>query len=430
MSKSMKNYIKKNFMKKLYVLLLLCLCSLNLSAQENLSNSRIIVANGNRYTNTSTVSLELFSLNATHMMISNTPTFAGTSWIKYDREIQVWQLNKTEGTQTVYAKFKDAATGKESEVVKDDIILDQTPPEKCSVKIKTETGFINTKELKVDLKFSAVDAKFMMVSNNNSFYGEKWRIYETEILDWELEKGEDGFRSVFVKFKDNAQNETAIFSDKIVVDRQPPVDCKLTIQKQGTDIYFTKQDRELSITVFARDATEMSIGETQDSASVQWKPYSPNTKYVLTEGDGKKVVYGKFRDAAHNESVWVKDSILLDITAPQDGKITIDGGAETTSHNNKMVTLSIECTDKDVEQMMISNNSLFSGARWTAIVPTVKGWVLDEEQDGVRTVYIKFKDKAGNVSKVFKDDIILKRGIGTEDKTKKITPTTPTTENK
>ncbi|MCS7005863.1 MAG: hypothetical protein NZM38_11135 [Cytophagales bacterium] len=389
--------------------------ALGLIAQPaNLSGSRIAIAGGNRYTNTNLVTVELFSLNATHMMISSSPTLAGATWQRFDKNI-TWQLPKQDGVHTLYAKFKDAE-GKESAIVKDDIILDMTPPEKGSIKIKTETGYINKKmaserKLKVDLSISAVDAEFMMLSNSNSFYAAKWQIYQPELLDWQLEEGEDGPRQVFIKFKDKAQNESQVTSDKIIIDRIPPVDCGVIINN-AQDIYATSPDRVVTLNLKAREAAEYTVNETADTSSeLKWFMYAPQVKYTLSEGDGKKTVYVKFRDLARNESEYVKDDILLDITPPQNCSIVIDKGAETTKHDNKLVTLTITCSDPDVELMQVSNNPQFAAAKWQSYAPTIP-WTLDGEDDGIRTVYVRFKDKAGNISKTFQDDIMLQRGIG------------------
>jgi len=390
-------------------------CASSLQAQmPPLTGSRIAIAGGNRYTNTQMVTIELFSHEATQMMVSNSPTLSGATWQRYDKNI-AWQLPKQDGTYTVYAKFKEAG-GKESNIVKDDIILDMTPPERGSIKIKTETGFINkelakNKKLKVDLSISAVDAEFMMLSNSNSFYATKWQIYQSELLDWQLEEGEDGVRQVFIKFKDKAQNESVPISDKIIIDRQPPVDCGVIINN-AQDIYATSPDRIVTLNLKAREASEYTVNETADtSAELKWQMYAPQVKYVLSEGDGKKTVYVKYRDLARNESEYVKDDILFDATPPQDCSIQIDKGAEMTKHDNKVVTLGITCNDTDAELMQVSNNPQFVAAKWQSVAKSIT-WTLDGEDDGMRTVYIRFKDKAGNVSKIFQDDIMLRRGIG------------------
>jgi len=93
-----------------------------------------------------------------------------------------------------------------------------------------------------------------------------------------------------------------------------------------------------------------------------------------------------------------------DSTAPT-GTIVIDAGNAST--NSTAVTLTLTCTD-DVgcTQMQFSNdNATWSTAETNA---TSKSWTLAlGGADGVRTVYARFMDTAGNMSAVVNDQITL-----------------------
>jgi hypothetical protein len=56
--------------------------------------------------------------------------------------------------------------------------------------------------------------------------------------------------------------------------------------------------------------------------------------------------------------------------------------------------------------MMISNNENFTGSYWVPFTDLVTDWVLAPGRPGDRTVYIKFKDEAANVSKAYSDEIM------------------------
>ena len=60
---------------------------------------------------------------------------------------------------------------------------------------------------------------------------------------------------------------------------------------------------------------------------------------------------------------------------------------------------------EDVKQMKISNNADFSGADWEDY-KTTKTWYLDYGS-GYQTVYVKFKNKYGDVSNMYRDTIQL-----------------------
>ena len=77
------------------------------------------------------------------------------------------------------------------------------------------------------MKIEAEGANYMMISNSKSFFGAEWRRYKKEVKDWGLEGENDGERYVFIKFRDRAGNITDPVFDKIIVDTQAPVDCKI-----------------------------------------------------------------------------------------------------------------------------------------------------------------------------------------------------------
>lgn len=91
-------------------------------------------------------------------------------------------------------------------------------------------------------------------------------------------------------------------------------------------------------------------------------------------------------------------------TTPPTGSININNGAAATK--STLVTLTLFATDSggSVAQMQFSNdNTTYSAAEAYA---TLKSWTL-ASGDGTKTVYVKFKDSAGNWSAAFSDTIIL-----------------------
>ncbi|MEC7901280.1 MAG: hypothetical protein VX385_05610, partial [Acidobacteriota bacterium] len=81
---------------------------------------------------------------------------------------------------------------------------------------------------------------------------------------------------------------------------------------------------------------------------------------------------------------------VIDTTPPTSNSFSINSGA---SHTNTMgVTLTLASTG--ASQMRFKNES---GGTWTSYEPytTSKSWTLDSTE-GTRTVYVQFKDAAGN----------------------------------
>ncbi len=134
-----------------------------------------------------------------------------------------------------------------------------------------------------------------------------------------------------------------------------------------------------------------------------WQPFASSAPWTLSPGDGTKIVYFRFKDSNGTESAAHGDSILLDTTGPT-GSIVIAGGAAAT--NTPFVGLTLSATDNigAVAQMRFSNN----GATWSAwqAYATAEVWTLSAG-DGIKTVYVQFKDTAGNVSPAYTDTIRL-----------------------
>lgn len=97
------------------------------------------------------------------------------------------------------------------------------------------------------------------------------------------------------------------------------------------------------------------------------------------------------------------DGILVDQTAPS-GTVTINSGAGYT--NSLSVTLALFATDNcgTVSQMQFSND----GTTYTTPEPyaATKSWTLTAGQ-GVKTVFVKFKDPTGNWSTAANDSITV-----------------------
>jgi len=69
------------------------------------------------------------------------------------------------------------------------------------------------------------------------------------------------------------------------------------------------------------------------------------------------------------------------------------------------VTLTLAADDigTGVNQVMIANDSSFGGAAWTTYTASLI-WTLTAGE-GVKTVYVRFRDRAGNVSELYSDTI-------------------------
>lgn len=123
--------------------------------------------------------------------------------------------------------------------------------------------------------------------------------------------------------------------------------------------------------------------------------------YSVTGMIGQSVIGGA-SSASYSLNGGFWNDITQDTTPPT-GTISINSGAATT--NSTTVTLTLSCTDASgCSEMQFSNdNTAWSTAEAYA---TSKTWTL-LSGDGTKTVYVKFKDAAGNWSTAFNDTITL-----------------------
>ena len=157
---------------------------------------------------------------------------------------------------------------------------------------------------------------------------------------------------------------------------------------------------------FSNDNTNWSTAET----------FSTSKAWTLTSGDGTKTVYAKFKDTAGNWSIAYSDTITIDTTAPSNTTSAnfINSGALSTTSTS--VTLTLSATDAvGVTGYYASETSTTPSASatgWTSVTSTTSyssasvSFTLSIG-DGTKTVYVWFKDAAGNVSVSASDSIIL-----------------------
>ena len=108
---------------------------------------------------------------------------------------------------------------------------------------------------------------------------------------------------------------------------------------------------------------------------------------------------------------------------PPIGAVVINGGKPYSQ--SALVKLSLTVDDADVTHMMISNRGDFAGATWQLLAKT-RNWTLEPGIDGFSTVFVQYRDKAGNVSNVVTDEIVVRGGLVTVNG--KVKPDVPPTD--
>jgi glucose/arabinose dehydrogenase/chitodextrinase len=142
-------------------------------------------------------------------------------------------------------------------------------------------------------------------------------------------------------------------------------------------------------------------GNTTIGSEDTTSPYGVSWN-TTTASNGTHTLVAQARDAANNVATSTPVTVTID-NQPPTGSVVINGGAAAT--NSTTVTLALTATDAvtSVTQMRFSNNGTsFSTAE--AFAPT-KTWTLSNSA-GTKTVYVQFRDAAGNWSTTVTDTIV------------------------
>ncbi|MBB3698591.1 hypothetical protein KMW28_15455 [Flammeovirga yaeyamensis] len=391
---------------KIHIVLLstfLLLSNICLS-QNPLDRTRIIFKSG-KYTNSTSIKIELHGTGVTHVMASGDASFKNAHWVRF-QPVFNYNLSANDGVKSIYFKFKDI-DGNESKTFMRKIILDTKPPEDVGVSIDVPSPYwTDTKSMKVGVILKAKGAKYYQLGNTSAFHGNKWRIFQDDYVEWDLAEGDDGIRKIYARYRDQAGNLSHVVSAEIMIDRTPPFAGSIKIN--GGAEMSNRQDHQVQLDILCRQADSMMVSQDQQFEEGKWEVFSEKKSIYLSDGDGTKRVYVKFKDKAGNETKSYSSSIELDTNAPKNIDFKINNGEKVTNDINKKVTLNIE--PDDAALMMVSNSSSFNGGKWQQAVPSIS-WTLKGEEDGYKHVYIRFKDEAGNVSRPLRATIELKRGF-------------------
>jgi len=136
---------------------------------------------------------------------------------------------------------------------------------------------------------------------------------------------------------------------------------------------------------------------------------TPDTSIVCAYSTAKKT-----------SSAW-SGSPVADTVAPTGTAVSINAGATTTTSTTVTLTL----TATGASDVMVSNVASFYNAVWVPYVSSMS-WALPAG-DGIKTVYAKYRDTAGNVSAPVQDTIGIGVAAPADTVPPPVTPATPAT---
>jgi len=173
---------------------------------------------------------------------------------------------------------------------------------------------------------------------------------------------------------------------------------------------------KLEFTVIPPDAADIWIAEDPGFTTGVWEVFTgPEHDYDLLGVDGVINVFAKFRDTLEVESSEFTASTVLDRAPPLDtSSVLIDDGTDYSTSPIGEVTLTLDGRDETsgIGWVQISTDGAFDTEGDDAYSPTISTPVDGPLTDGLKTVWVKFVDRAGNRSVLpVSDAIYLDRAV-------------------
>lgn len=285
------------------------------------------------------------------------------------------------------------------------ISYDTIPP---TGTVTINDGDIWTSSTLVSLTLSATDnlsgTTDMRFSNDAVNWG-PWLPYATS-ASWTINSG-DGNQVVYAQFRDLVGNTSPggldIF-DSILLDQTSPTGS--VVINDGDE---WTGSPNVTLTLAANDGAGIGMGQfrVRNEDTGPWSPwidFNTSHPWTLLAIEGERRVRVQYRDLLGNTSGLFSDTILLDMTPPT-GTIVINDGDVWT--NSTEVSLALTADDgggAGVAEMRFSNDEV----TWSPWVPFASThiWNLTDE-DGLRSVYVQFRDAVQNTSISYVDTIQL-----------------------
>lgn len=336
----------------------------------------------------------------------------GVGWLAWQASATTiqWDFGTiTDGIKVLYVRYKDPA-GNISSIYNTSVTIDSTPPSSSitSPAGGTFAGGGATYSITGTASDAVSGVQLVEVSTNG---GSTWAtatdtsggLWGTWSYVWTLPA--ESTYILMTRATDKAANvETPSAGISVTVDTTPPASCTVKMNSDAAYTNSTAATLALSASDSSSGVSQMRISNDGVFDTEPWEVFAASKEWTLPGGDGTKTVYAVYKDAAGNISTACSDAIVLDATPP-DGSLVINTGAAQT--NSLSVTLSITASDtgSGVAFTQVSNDGIFDTEPWEAYSAS-KAWTL-ATGDGTKTVYVRFKDSAENISGAFSDDILL-----------------------
>ena len=224
---------------------------------------------------------------------------------------------------------------------------------------------------------------------------------------WTLSSS-DGANTVYAEVRDAAENVSLPAS--AAIDLDTTAFSPFYAVSINSDATFTDSPDVLLDLLGPAGTSGMEISNQTSFHGATWEPYAAHRAWTLSDPQGQvvtEIVYARFRtDPNDLVGTLALGNIVVDPLPPTAGTATVSGSAKPGSvgiESLKTFTLNTTASDQvggsGVAAMELSTSSSFAGAVWQPYASSIK-WPYDTRAKV--TVYDRFMDGAGNVSKTYK----------------------------
>ena len=418
-------------------------------AQPDCEYFQFTINNGALYTNDAAVNLNLCGPYVSEVKLSNDGGFDGALWQPYTTTIP-WTLDLFGHhvfPRIVYAQFKDEQ-GQIHGNFFDDIVYDPDAPTDANISVgdsipqtlalrslsrdaqdgesekdgsflkSQKDGIIRVANMRytervgeqvlaqplpllapdangtVDLYLSASDDNSgvaeMQISATSAFTDTEWQTYSA-YQAW-TPQGEDGVKTVYARFRDNAGNISAPVHASFVLDTSSP-EGDLTLPRPIAGSDFITLTLNLPSADNLTAVTDMRVSTTPTFTDAPWQAYNTTLTWpIYLTGQSEETVYVEYRDAMGNISHVYSDTYLVDSTPP-----VVNVEVAAANSYTRTITVSSYDVMAQVETMHLSNDPLMIEDVVTLPYTETVEWVFDKR----KIVWVQVEDSVGNLSEPY-----------------------------
>lgn len=231
-----------------------------------------------------------------------------------------------------------------------------------------------------------------------------WMPY-SDRASWVLSIG-DGTKKVYAEYRDEGHNVVTMENTIVLNTGAPAGEFYVWGSAISGNRHLYVNSTLVTLCMTISNVETMRFSNDGGSTWSGWTAYSDTREWNMGAGDGPRTINAEFKTNAGTTTPSTR-TITVDTVPPVVAGFAINGGDSTT--NNINAELGYTYTEANTTWAQYLND----GGSWSAdealdLSGSVsgKGWTL-RNVNGTRTVSVRLKDIAGNVSPVYSDSIYL-----------------------